>query len=1116
MPRYQFRYDCNDEGVTITLYRRAVFRQKEPVDLKQWADQMGEIAFAGVAHALALLDADDGRAVRDGDGIRFTHSVVAALTEPQAYDLGLPPATALILSIRAEHLITDPDFDLRAKWIDHANRPVYVSRRGAILDVGGQDYRVPEPIFSISDAIEVFRGLDTHEDSARFAAFAHLQNLMPEEAKDKLAADPYMRNFRILHATAFSLNLKTDGKSFQIDPVLFGRQVAARSSSGAKEVDHYQELADEIVSEAEGLLTQNQQRIFAFDRFTQYQEARDRYVIEGGVYVYLDPALKDALTVVRSVQVSDDDARKRFARSPQLYLKEALVGRYDDSAVEHLFIETEQYSRRIVDIGLWSPPVLPWIKRDPNDWLPERFGVQVGDKYVTLAAEDLPVLRQTVEAALERGEPKITFKGEDLPANRDTLDALSSLIGVVRPTTPVLTGKPSSDDDAVAQKHVLIVSENFDQIGFTHEPKPRALDAEREIPAAIKTVLKAHQKTGLAWLQQTWTKGYAGVLLADDMGLGKTFQLLVFLAWLKEMHVAGSRTRKEPVLVVAPTGLLRNWEDEHELHLHSPGLGQVCRAYGSHLTRLKKERLRDIETGMPALDDGMIRESDWVLTTYETLRDYHFSFAKVRFACVAFDEMQKVKNAASLLAQAAKTVNGSFMVGLTGTPIENRLEDLWTILDILNPGRLGDLKSFSANFKPEDNAALERLRVMLLEGSPDSPAPVLRRLKADHLEGLPEKRVYVRRRKMPASQAKAYAAVVTRAMSEDAGPMLETLHHLRGISLHPVWPQTNTISDPEAYISQSARLMETFTILDEISKRGEKALIFLESLDMQDQLALIIKRRYGLAKQPMQINGDVSGDKRKKAVDVFQNEGAGFDVMILSPKAGGVGLTLTAANHVIHLSRWWNPAVEDQCTDRIYRIGQDQPISVYYPMAVHPDYGDDSFDEVLNGLLERKRDLGRRMLIPPVNLKEDEAWFAERLSGRTKAHLDPADLNDIDRMEPQQFERWALSRMAPLGYVADRTPRSHDGGADGIVMHRRTKSRVILQCKLRHNENKYCDDEAIDDLLRARTAYGGGAITLVALTNATKFTDMAKRRAQDHGVTLIARDGLSNWPLGCL
>jgi hypothetical protein len=289
---------------------------------------------------------------------------------------------------------------------------------------------------------------------------------------------------------------------------------------------------------------------------------------------------------------------------------------------------------------------------------------------------------------------------------------------------------------------------------------------------------------------------------------------------------------------------------------------------------------------------------------------------------------------------------------------------------------------------------------------------------------------------MPDPQAQAYDAVISHAKSDNGGPMLETLHALRGISLHPVWPQTGVVDDAAEYISQSARLAETFVILDQIAVQGEKVLIFLESLDMQDRLSLIIKNRFKLPKLPMQISGEVTGEKRQKAVDQFQEKGPGFDAMILSPKAGGVGLTLTAANHVIHLSRWWNPAVEDQCTDRVYRIGQDQKVHVYYPMAIHPQYGEGSFDALLNGMLERKRDLGRRMLIPPVDLKRDEAWFAENLTtgSEPRPKLDAIDPEEIDRMDPHQFERWVLQRLILVGYVADKTPRSHVG------------ERMVSQC----------------------------------------------------------------------
>jgi hypothetical protein len=433
-------------------------------------------------------------------------------------------------------------------------------------------------------------------------------------------------------------------------------------------------------------------------------------------------------------------------------------------------------------------------------------------------------------------------------------------------------------------------------------------------------------------------------------------------------------------------------------------------------------------------------------------------------------------------------------------------------MDIIHPGHLADLKSFSSKYRPDDETALEQLHAALLDGTPESPAPMLRRMKADELEGLPEKKVHIRRRPMPEVQARVYADIVTRAKQPESGPMLETLHLLRGVSLHPIWPPATEIKDQQAFIGQSARLSETFAILDEIAARREKALIFLESLDLQEHLALIIKTRYSLKRRPMQINGEIGGERRQKLVDEFQAERSTFDVMILSPRAGGVGLTLTTANHVIHLSRWWNPAVEDQCTDRVYRIGQNQTVHVYYPMAVHPLFGDSSFDQLLNALLTRKRKLSERMFLPPVNLKDDQNWFAENLGRKlSETHVDPADIEDIDLMDPIAFERWALSRCISLGWEASRTPKSYDGGADGVLVHRMTNARAIVQCKHKQNDKDVCGPEAIDDLLRARAGYDASA-RLFVLTNAEKFARTTKERAEKYSVTLIGRTDLPLWP----
>jgi HJR/Mrr/RecB family endonuclease len=181
-------------------------------------------------------------------------------------------------------------------------------------------------------------------------------------------------------------------------------------------------------------------------------------------------------------------------------------------------------------------------------------------------------------------------------------------------------------------------------------------------------------------------------------------------------------------------------------------------------------------------------------------------------------------------------------------------------------------------------------------------------------------------------------------------------------------------------------------------------------------------------------------------------------------------------------------------------------------MAVHPLYAESSFDELLNTLLERKRALSHRMLIPPVHLEQDQSWFADNLGRRDSEMAVPStDIEEIDAMEPHSFERWVLSRCTSVGWEVSRTPRSHDGGADGILVHRESKARAIVQCKHKQKNSDACDSEAIDDLLRARANYPATA-RLFALTNAEKFTRAAYERAKEHGVVLVARKELPHWP----
>ena len=496
---------------------------------------------------------------------------------------------------------------------------------------------------------------------------------------------------------------------------------------------------------------------------------------------------------------------------------------------------------------------------------------------------------------------------------------------------------------------------------------------EIALPTELRSPPKPHQVDGFNWLARCWRAAMPGALLADDMGLGKTYQALAFLAWLRRQE-----PHPRPVLIVAPTGLLANWRAEIARHLEPDALGRVVGAYGAELGRLRGGAARDIDSGGAALDAAAWASAGVVLTTYETMRDYHMSFARQPFAAILYDEAQKLKNPASQITRAAKTLNAPFCLALTGTPVENRLQDLWSILDVVHPGLLGSSKTFEQTY-PAEPARLAALHDRLTAPDGGSPPVLLRRMKADCLDSLPAKVMRAIPLPMPSRQAEAYDRVVHKALAAKGtgqrGRMLEVLAQLRGVSLHPVTP--DDAGDDAGYWTQSARLQTLFALLEEIAGKREKVLVFCESLAMQALLSAEIRRRFDLPHAVARIHGGVTGDARQASVDAFQARGPGFDAMILSPKAGGVGLTLTAANHVIHLSRWWNPAVEDQATDRAYRIGQTRDVFVYLPQAVHPDpsLSATSFDLKLHALMERKRSIGDGLFAPGDEEADADALF---------------------------------------------------------------------------------------------------------------------------------------------
>ncbi|MFF3328464.1 DEAD/DEAH box helicase [Streptomyces sp. NPDC002888] len=419
-------------------------------------------------------------------------------------------------------------------------------------------------------------------------------------------------------------------------------------------------------------------------------------------------------------------------------------------------------------------------------------------------------------------------------------------------------------------------------------------------PAGLHATLRDYQLRGLAWLDLMTSLGLGGCL-ADDMGLGKTITLIA-------LHL--KRARSEPTLVVCPASLLGNWQ--REITRFAPGV-PVRRFHGPDRT------LDDLTGG-------------FVLTTYGTMRSAAPTLAAQRWGMVVADEAQHVKNPYSATAKALRTIPAPARVALTGTPVENNLSELWALLDWTTPGLLGPLKSFRARHARvvetgEDEEAVARLARLVRPF-------LLRRKKSDPgiVPELPPKTETDHPVPLTREQAALYEAVVRESMLaiETAegiarrGLVLKLLGALKQICDHPALYLKEEAAVGERLAARSGKLALLDELLDTLLAEDGSALVFTQYVGM----ARLITSHLAVRAIPVDLlHGGTPVPERERMVDRFQ-DGA-TPVLVLSLKAAGTGLNLTRAGHVVHFDRWWNPAVEEQATDRAYRIGQTQPVQVH-------------------------------------------------------------------------------------------------------------------------------------------------------------------------------------------
>ena len=544
----------------------------------------------------------------------------------------------------------------------------------------------------------------------------------------------------------------------------------------------------------------------------------------------------------------------------------------------------------------------------------------------------------------KRVEPTLALKnrlGADLATYRERL---------ARAASPD-AADPEPDDRAA--RVAAVIAESTEPVRelpavATEHPVPWAALASLLAPGYQ---LKAHQRDAIDWLWSHYHRGAAGVLLADDMGLGKTLQVAAFLALLRQVEAGGPRL---PTLIVCPVILLDNWRDELRKFFPPEVFASLLTLYDDGLRRMKRGG---------HLDLAAIARFDYVLTNYETLQAYQQSLLAQDWHVVVLDEAQAIKNPDTYRARAARGLKRRFAIAATGTPVENRLADLWSVYDFLSPGvPFTTLKDFQRDFETDVQAGVAKVRGAL--AYPGARSSLLRRSKSEVLD-LPPKTLVVHHVEMTAPQVDLERHVT--APREGTRNILRILQDLQKLYQHPrlLLPEgeRGVRASVATLVEQSPKLALCLRILRDAAAAGEKALVFTLWTDMQDMLVEVFKQELGVGVVRV-INGDPAHRRMaKKYIEEFTAT-PGFAVMVLSPIAAGTGLTITAANHVIHYGRWWNPAKEDQATDRAYRIGQTRPVQVHYPLLHHPGRRSEGFDVKLHELVERKRSTARDFLAP--------------------------------------------------------------------------------------------------------------------------------------------------------
>lgn len=868
---------------------------------------------------------DNGYAYASKEGCLLPYENIYLLDEDERILLGVPQPYDKAMRLVGTSMLNLSDFEYKVEFLTYVpdGELIVCERGGNILVKGREKYLLNEAQYALLNRVDAFNSTPEEDKTTDYnlRCFAEIKALA-EQAGCQL--DSYLENENVYAPERIKIEIGRDDEGFTVEPAV-----------NIEENDKFQTYFDKM-------------------RKVQAQYPVQR---ENGerVRIVLNKEQKENLHYLK------EQCGKHKTREEIQKMIEQPTEFFDPNA----FDLSELYSDRVIEIGVYKPKFYPFICPYKSSWIAGATveTPQNGTTKVTInSEEELEKLKREIQSTKENKKGIVEYNNTQLDIEDAMFLAQTAEKQLKNPSQPA---KVESENGNEA-RNILIIEENAEELGFA--VKERIIEKGDKYTLFTDPFLqegfslKDHQKEGVAWLQHLYKSKASGCLMADDMGLGKTLQILYFIDWHSRKYA-----NHKPYLIVAPISLLENWKNEYERFFMQPRM-KINMLTSKDVTRKFDKSIVD-----------KMQKMDIILTNYESLRISQLNFCAVEFDVVALDEAQKIKSPGTLVTNAAKALKCNFKIAMTGTPVENSLLDLWCIMDFCVPGLLGNAKAFAAQYqnplKKEDtdivaigNEVHDKLGVYFM-----------RRLKKDAAKDLPDKIELKEKVLMPPVQKETYASVVNDYTSGIQPNMLVTIMHLREVSEHPyLYDSTLLNHETDEIVETSARLQATIKFLDEIKKKGEKVIIFVERKETQKMLQKLCLERYGIITKI--INGDTPSivkrnmpnkQSRQSSIDEFQAVD-GFNVIIMSPVAAGMGLNVTAANHVIHYSRHWNPAKEDQATDRAYRIGQTKDVFVYYPMAVRTDIK--SFDETLDDLLSRKTSLATSTIFPTerVEVKQEE------------------------------------------------------------------------------------------------------------------------------------------------